>query len=320
MHHVRIARSFVAADSVADIVAAYYDCPPPVSCKIFSKLLRTQDNDHYLVTTGDGAQYAFRLYQQGDRFQRHESDYLYELDWLTFLKSVEQPVSYPILRRDGRYLGRVDAPEGERFYAMFSLAHGESLSLKNADQLYIMGEAMARIHLASNDYAAPYDRKPIDLAYLLDRPLARIKRTWADERAANLDLVLTAAEEAREELEGLLEQGAATVGDSWGPIGGDFHPNSVYFDEANRPTFFNFDLCGPGWRAYDIAAFLSNANLMHAPAERSEAFFAGYYAVRRLADWEHAAISPFLTIRRVWLMGAFAREDGLTGHTFVGSI
>jgi len=25
-------------------------------------------------------------------------------------------------------------------------------------------------------------------------------------------------------------------------------------------------------------------------------------------------------VRRVWLMGAFAREDGLVGHTFVGSI
>ena len=317
MTTIRIARSFIAAESVAEIVAAEYDCPPPVSAKLFTKLLRTQDNDHYLVRTGDGTQYAFRLYQQGDRFRRVESDYLYEMDWLNFLKERELPVSYPITRRDGGTIGRLDAPEGVRYYAMFSLAHGDPLSLKDPEQLYTLGELMARIHLVSDGFTSPHARKPIDLAYLLDRPLERIRRLWTEDRIGELDLVLTAAEEARDELAGLVAQFPA---DGWGPIGGDFHHSSVYFDETNQPTFFNFDLCGPGWRAYDIAAFLSNANLMHAPAERAEAFFAGYFAVRQLNDAEHAAIAPFLTIRRVWLMGAFAREDGLVGHTFMGSI
>lgn len=319
MTSIRIARSFVAAESAAELIAAEYDCAAPVTCKLFSKLLRTQDNDHYLVTAGDGEQYAFRIYQQGDRFHRAESDYLYELDWLRFLHAEGLPVSYPIQRRDGGYLGRLEAPEGTRYYALFSLAYGDPLSLKDADQLSIMGEMMARIHVASDRFTTPQARKPLDLAYLLDRPLERLRRTWTDERAANLDLVLTAAEEAREELQDYVGRSAAIDG-RWGPIGGDFHQSSVYFNEVNEPTFFNFDLCGPGWRAYDIASFLSNGNLMHAPAERSEAFFVGYYSVRPLADEEHAAIAPFLTVRRVWLMGAFAREDGLVGHTFVGSI
>ena len=317
MTTIRIARSFVAAESVAEIIAAEYDCPPPLSAKLFSKLLRTQDNDHYLVTAGDGVQYAFRIYQQGARFRRTESDYLYEIDWLNFLKSRDLPVSYPIPRKDGGYLSRLEAPEGTRYYAMFSLAYGDPMSLKDPEQLYTMGETMARIHVASNEFATPHARKPIDLAFLLERPLDRIGRSWTYDRVANLDLVTAAAEEARDELKGLLDKFPA---DGWGPIGGDFHQSSVFFDETNRPTFFNFDLCGPGWRAYDIASFLSNGNLMHAPAERAEAFFAGYFSVRPLTEEEHAAIAPFLTIRRVWLMGAFAREDGLVGHTFVGSI
>lgn len=319
MTTIRFARSFVAADSVAELVATEYDLAAPVGCKLFSKLLRTQDNDHYLVTAGNGAQYAFRVYQQGDRYRRAESDYLYEIDWLRFLHERGLPVAYPIRRRDGGYLGWLEAPEGPRCYALFSLAHGDPLALKDVDQLYIMGEMMARIHKVSDTFTSAHARKPLDLAYLLDRPLERIRRTWTDERAANLDLVLTAAEEAREELSEFVRQSGKVPG-RWGPIGGDFHQSSVYFNEVNEPTFFNFDLCGPGWRAYDIAAFLSNANLMHAPAERSEAFFAGYYAERPLADEEHAAIAPLLTVRRVWLMGAFARDDGLVGHTFVGSI
>ena len=319
MTTIRIARSFVAADSVAELIAAEYDCAPPISCKLFSKLLRTQDNDHYLITAGDGVQYAFRIYQQGDRYHRAESDYLYEIDWLRFLHDHDLPVSYPIRRRDGGYVGRLDAPEGTRYYALFSLAHGDPLALKDLDQLYVVGEMMARIHLVSDGFTTPHARKPLDMGFLLDRPLERIRRTWTDERAANLDLVLTAAEEAREELRDFMAH-ATALPSAWGPIGGDFHQNSVYFNEVNEPTFFNFDLCGPGWRAYDIASFLSNANLMHGSAEHSEAFFAGYYAVRPLADEEHAAIAPFLTVRRVWLMGAFARENGLVGHTFVGSI
>ena len=129
MSPIRIVRSFISAESVAEIVAAEYDCPAPVSAKLFTKLLRTQDNDHYLVTTGDGKQYAFRLYQQGDRYRRAESDYLYEMDWLNFLQERGLPISHPISRRDKGYVGSLDAPEGPRHYAMFSLAHGAPLSL-----------------------------------------------------------------------------------------------------------------------------------------------------------------------------------------------
>jgi Ser/Thr protein kinase RdoA (MazF antagonist) len=319
MKPIRIARSFVAADSLAEVIAEEYDLAAPISCKLFSKLLRTQDNDHYLVTTGDGQQVVARVYQQGDRLKRQESDYLYELDWLNFLNARNLPVSYPIVRRDGGFLGRLLAPEGLRYYALFSLAKGEPMSLKDVDQLYACGESIATIHVASNDYSSTHARRALDLTYLLDEPLERIKRNWSDEQSENLDLILTSADEARDELEALFRN-EQHIPDGWGPIGGDFHDSSVYFDKNNRPAFFNFDLCGPGWRAYDIASFLLNTNLIHASEEHSEAFFAGYYSVRSLSENEHAAISPFLTIRRIWLMGAFARADGLVGHTFVGSI
>jgi Ser/Thr protein kinase RdoA (MazF antagonist) len=52
----------------------------------------------------------------------------------------------------------------------------------------------------------------------------------------------------------------------------------------------------------------------------SEAFFAGYYAVRPLSNNEHEAISPLLTIRRVWLTGTFSVVDGIVGHTFIAPL
>ncbi len=314
MEQIRVARSFISADSLAELITTNYDLSGPVACKMFSKLLRTQDNDHYRISTGDEA-YVLRVYQNGDALGRQESDYLFELDWLTYLQKAGLPVSYPLPRKDGSLLGKFDAPEGTRYYALFTMAHGEGMSIGNEEQLYEVGQYMARIHLTSNDFKSPHHRQPLDLEYLLDEPLARIDQAWGVRRAANMDILLTSAEEARDEIRSLLGEGPGE-GDEWGIIGGDFHNLSVFFSDG-QPTFFNFDLCGFGWRAYDIAAFLSNTNLLQAAEGLSEAFFAGYYSVRPLKREEHAAVRPFLTVRRIWRMGLFALSDGLAGYTFL---
>lgn len=318
MDQIKVARSFIAGDALAEVIEREYDLGS-VSCKMFSKMVRTQDNDHYQVRRADGTKYVARIYQFGEPFERQESDYLFELEWLNFLKANNMPVSYPIARRDGRYLGSVNAPEGKRYYALFSFASGEALSLTNEEQLYRCGAEMARIHMVSNQYQSKHDRAIMDLDFLVDKPVARIMSLWDESRADDLDIVLTMAAEAKEEILALLRNEESSE-DSWGPIGGDFHHASVRFDKQGNPTFFNFDLCGYGWRSYDIATFLLNTGLMHKSTELSEAFFAGYYSERELSRNEHAAISPFLTIRRVWLTGTFTMSDGMAGHTFIASI
>jgi len=317
VEQIRVARSFIAADALADVVTKAYNLEPPVGSKMFSKLLRTQDNDHYRIYTGDGKKYVLRVYQSGEALGRQESDYLFELEWLRFLKERGLPVSHPLARQDGAYLGSLDAPEGKRYYALFTFAEGEPMSLSNMDQLYDVGVVMARIHAASDDFSSAQQRRALDFDYLLTEPLERIKQAWGNKRRANLDILLTSAADARVEIAALLGEGATPGGGSWGVIGGDFHSISTHFNAAGEPTFFNFDLCGYGWRAYDIAAFLSNTNLLQAPQGASEAFFAGYYSVRPLTQEEHAAVSPFLTIRRIWRMGLFALADGLAGYTFL---
>ncbi len=315
MEQIRIARSFIAADALAEVVDINYDIEGPVSCKMFSKLLRTQDNDHYRVNIGD-QKYVLRIYEQGDALQRQESDYLFEMDWLLFLKENGLRVSTPLPRRDGSLLGTLDAPEGKRYYALFTFASGQGMSLSDPDQLYDFGAAMARIHKVSDQFSSTHFRKPIGMDCLLDKPLERIEKAWGPRRAQNLDILLTSAEEARLEVHALLGEEPASASELWGVIGGDFHNVSAHFDNG-QPTFFNFDRCGCGWRAYDIAAFLSNTNLLQKAEGMSEAFFAGYYSVRPLAREEHAAVSPFLTIRRIWRMGLFALDTGLAGYTFL---
>lgn len=317
MAQIRVMRSFVSTDAFADEIKKTYDVQGDISCKFFSKMLRTQDNDHYLVETDNG-RYVARLYQHDLHLGRTEADYQFELEWLRFLNERGVSVSHPMKRADGSYLGSVEAPEGIRYYAVFSFASGKPMSLKDVDQLYEFGAHMAKIHNVSDEFQSAYARHPIDMKFLVDDSIERIRKFWKGSRMDDVDLLLTSANEAREEIEALL--GDTTSNQLWGVIGGDFHNSNTHVNDAGQPTSFNFDLCGYGWRAYDIAAFLSNTRLIHSPSEYAEAFFAGYYSERPLSPEEHQAISPFLTIRRIWLTGTFSVNEGLVGHTFVGSV
>ncbi|MCP5097925.1 MAG: phosphotransferase [Chloroflexi bacterium] len=319
MEPIQVARSFIAGDALASLISQEYDFGGSVACKLFSKMLRSQDNDHYRVITHDEQIYVARIYQLGDHLERKRSDYEYELDWLNFLHERNMPVSYPIRRKDGGFLGSLLAPEGLRFYALFSFSRGKNLTVRNEERLFITGQKMAKIHLVSNEFESKFDRQPMDLDFLVNKPIERLEAYWSQKpsKASQKDLLLISAEEAKFELETLFSNEEKTP-DGWGPIGGDFHTANTYFDDNNNVSFFNFDLCGPGWRAYDIATFLLNTKLMHQrSADASEAFFGGYYSVRQLSRNEHEAISPFLTIRRIWLTSIFTMMQGLAGHTFI---
>jgi len=314
--HIAVTRSIVDARALGDVIAEEYDLGGPLTCKLISKMLRTQDNDHYLVRVGE-TKYVARLYQLGEHLKRQETDYRYEMEWLHFLKSKGVQVSIPIRQRDGGNLGFVNAPEGKRFYALFSFAQGKPMSSRDEEQLFVMGQKMAEIHLLSNEFKTEQERRPMDLQYLVDEPVERLKQFWAGKEDERLRLLLSSAEEAMVGIMSLLDN-EETTPDSWGPIGGDFHPYNTHIDAGGNPTFFNFDLCGYGWRAYDIATFLLNANLIHKSSDLSESFFSGYYSKRPLSTNEHLAIAPFLTLRRVWLAGTFSTLDGVAGYTFIG--
>lgn len=317
MQTIPVTRSFVSADAFAEVIAEQYSFDNPVACKLFSKMLRTQDNDHYQVTAA-GKKYVARIYQQGDPIGRQESDYQFELAWLADLRKNGLPVSYPLARRDGSLLGSVNAPEGIRYYALFSFAPGEPMAADDPDQLHQVGREMAHIHQVSNQFSTSYQRQPMDVEFLVDSSIQRIRRYWGNRIDEQLDILITSGEEAKEEVLALVQNDKEAV-DAWGPIGGDFHPVSTHFHDG-KPCFFNFDLCGYGWRAYDIAVFLLNSNLLHQDPELAEAFFEGYYSVRPLSANEYEAISPFMTIRRVWLAGTFSVRNRIVGHTFVAPL
>jgi Ser/Thr protein kinase RdoA (MazF antagonist) len=94
---------------------------------------------------------------------------------------------------------------------------------------------------------------------------------------------------------------------------GDVHSGNAHFTEQNQLTLFDFDQCGYGWCAFDIAKFLHVALRMKIDVNVRKSFIEGYQAVRKLSETELAAIPIFIKTAHIWVMGisANAGEDVL---------
>lgn len=89
-------------------------------------------------------------------------------------------------------------------------------------------------------------------------------------------------------------------------------------DRPLSMTHYDFDLCGYGWRAYDIAEFrlAREIHSRHDPEEVErlwDAFLRGYCSVRSLSENDLAAVPVFVAIRQLWLFGLCFRDSEFVG-------
>lgn len=132
---LRVHHSLIAADALVNVVANAYDLGPAVACR----LLSTGSNDHYLITSSTTVA-VLRVYHHDHPWLASPAHYQFELDWLDDLHQHHAPVSYPLPQRDGTLLGALLAPEGMRYYALFSFAPGRvRYPLTYARHIWLMG-------------------------------------------------------------------------------------------------------------------------------------------------------------------------------------
>jgi Ser/Thr protein kinase RdoA (MazF antagonist) len=111
-----VAHSLLNADALLDEVTRAYAIARPAGCALF----RSYANDVYRVSAADAA-YFLKVYRFG---WRSASEIAYELDVLAHLAAGGVDVAPAVPRRDGRLIGELPAPEGIRYYALFSAAPG----------------------------------------------------------------------------------------------------------------------------------------------------------------------------------------------------
>src|SRR5262249_8855231 len=133
----------------------------------------------------------------------------------------------------------------------------------------LCGGMLAELHRASDDFAAPHRRVPLDLDWLLEQPLQRIEPYLA-HRTDHREYLGALADRVRRQV-------ADLAGDlAWGFCHGDYHGWNVHVAEDGSATVFDFDGCGPGWRAYDLATFRHSLGLDPKKSATWPAFLAGY--------------------------------------------
>lgn len=83
---------------------------------------------------------------------------------------------------------------------------------------------------------------------------------------------------------------------------GDFHGYNAH-DYDGVITHFDFDCCGYGHRAYDLATYRWGARLSKKEKEWWPEFLDGYRAERKFSETDLKLIEPYIAIRDIWLLG-----------------
>ena len=283
----------MAPDFVGPVVAREYAFAPGLECELHAVNL----NEHYLVRTGS-EKYFFRLYSNCAFWAVTESEYRFELEWLDFLRGLELPVSFPIRRVNGNFLGRLKTPEGSRYFALFSFAEGEQSYPPTLEQSHRLGAEVAAIHLASNRFQTKHKRIQYTLDILVDGAVQRIRSFLGENRKEDQEFLVALAEELTAQVMSLPK-----TGDCYGVIGGGFLGTNNHFAGDGTITLFGFDFCGYGWRVFDLAQFLWHARLYNIPGEAWEHFLAGYQSRRQLTPAELDAIPAFVKIKNIFTVG-----------------
>jgi Ser/Thr protein kinase RdoA (MazF antagonist) len=279
----------LSGDALGRFVAADYDVGVVRACRLFSPSL----THTYLVET-DGPRYMLRVYRAG---WRTPSDIGYELDVLQHLARQGVAVSTPVPRRDGALVRVLPAQEGPRPAVLFTYAPGrETFDAPGYPGRY--GRAAAALHNAAADFRSRHRRFRLDLRHLLDAPLAAVLPFLA-HRPADRERLVALAETLRRRVAALPADALET-----GFCHGDLHGGNAHLD-GETLTLFDFDCCGPGWRAYELAVYrwdTSSGDPDRAAASWAE-YLAGYTTVRPLRDVDLAAVPLFVAIRHFWWLG-----------------
>lgn len=280
--------STLACDALQHQVLPAYDVDQSTGCQLWHRGL----SDVYLVEVPP-QRYVLRVSHAHWR-SRAEIDF--ELELLVFLREHHIPVASPLRTKAGDLCIEIQAPEGMRYAALFGYAPGQIAQGDLDDcQGYALGETVAKIHQVAADFQPHAQRQPLTLDYLLDDSLEVIAPFLRD-RNADLTYLINAIDDIRGQLQDLPQEQPY-----WSICWGDPHSGNAHFTENNQVTLFDFDQCGYGWRAFEIAKFLQTSLRTGMSKKSRDAFLEGYQTVQTITSQEFDRLQAFTQTAHIWM-------------------
>jgi len=311
---LQVAYSTIAANEIARVVEADYAFGPLAYCHLFQRGF----NDTYELGARSGAKYMARL--SGRRY-RGPANIAHEVAFLAHLRTCGLRVACALAGRDGRLWRDIETPEGPRAFAVFEHLEGVTLSPTRVSKLddaviedaRLLGAEFARLHTAGESYTGSPSLYRLDRDHLLARPISQLLA------APRLDDTFR---QAFSELGATLGARLAQASPRLSRVAchGDNHGGNTVFSGApgaRVAAWFDFDDCGPGFLAYDLAVFLwqllgatSSASLNADGQALWTAYLSGYRTHRSIPDADFAAIALFVPTRHVlWMSEIVSRTD-----------
>lgn len=279
--------STLSPQALIDRVLSQYQLGIVCQCLFWNRGL----SDIYLVKTPQQS-YILRV---SHHHWRSQTDIQFELEFLDFLHARHIPVAYPFKTKDDRLLVKIHAVEGDRYAALFPYAAGQiPLGDLNTTQSNILGETVGKLHVCSLNFSNDTPRHPLNLKYLLDDPLKTIT-PYLKHRQNDLAYLQNAIATIKQQLADFPQ-----TQPFWGVCWGDPHSGNVHFTADNQITLFDFDQCGYGWRAFDLAKFLQVSLNAGVSRKTRDAFFSGYQTVQELTDIELNSLQTLTQTAHIW--------------------
>ena len=287
--------STLSPQALVEQVLSNYAIAPITNCLLWNRGL----SDIYLVET-DREYYVLRV---SHHHWRSKLDIEFELEFLDFLHQHSLPVAYPLKTKEDSLLVTVKALEGDRYAALFPYAEGTvPLGDLTLEQSEIFGQTLAKLHQVGTKFSPTKQslmlesitNKNLSLEYLLDNSLTKIA-PFLQERPEDLQYLLNNITQIKAELKTLPQQLPL-----WTTCWGDPHSGNIHFTEDNRITLFDFDQCGYGWRAFDLAKFLQVSLRAGMCRNIRDACFAGYQTVQSLTSQEEDCLQALTQAAHIW--------------------
>lgn len=294
----RVIHSTISPEDVGCYVGSHYPVGGVAACR----LLKRRFNDTYEIVTENRDKFIFRI---GARRSHGHVHIEYETAFLSHLSQQAVPVAMPVCDTAGRMWHMINFSEGPRPVVLFTHTLGRSPNI-SADDASAQGATLAHVHVAGESFRATPDRQALNLEHLLRRPLEKLfklpiltgpVRSYLGNLADRLGRRVESVEQhlTRVHCHGDCHGWNARILDEPGPVA----------------SFFDFDDCGPGWMAYDLAVFLWSTKTYDEGARSHQwpHFIEGYRRFRPIPMIDFDLIPTFVAIRNFWLMGEYAERS-----------
>ena len=270
--------SIISTDFLAELIKERYNFQETTTCQV----IRIGVNHTYLIKEND-EKYILRIYVHD---WRSEEEIRGEIQLLNLLKENRISISYPISDKEGHFIQKLNAVEGERFAVLFSYAEGEIVKNASKKICYNLGAEMAKMHQFTID--KQLSRKNYNADTLVNWAFEKAQKHFS-KPLEELDYIKrayhTIANQFKEANFDQLRKGIIHL---------DIWSDNIRIKNDGKITIFDFDNCGNGWLFLDLAYTVMlifreepNKELFE---EKANSFYEGYESITAISEEEKKLI------------------------------